>query len=194
VKTFEHSDSRLRGFCAVQTLAYTTIVEDGGGNVFRSSKVDVVDSPYYEAKYRLLCGKGFGSFHVWHVTLSFMPDSSGETSGLVRGHWELSMMGNIGGGAITFGCLSTLESGITHVLSLGVEKSVMKAFPCRSEQVDASAEASGAEGSLAPTTSSKSNNVKFLRASSAVGSMSVDCASCSGAVLFGGTEKLSVHL
>ena len=176
--------------------------------MFRSSKVDVVDSPYYEAKYRLLCGRGFGSFHVWHVTLSFMPDSTGETSGIVRDHWEWSMAGSMGGGAISFGCLSNAGSGSSsnsQVLALGVEKSVMKAFPCKSEPADAAlndssvglGSAAGGEGGVtasAQPTNCKSVNVKFLRASSSVGGVSVECASSNGAVLFGGTEKLSVHL
>lgn len=114
----------------MMTLEHLVISEDG------ESVASSVGSPFYRAKYRLLCGKGFGSFTVWDVTLSYLPSVSigsqyyNELIGHYTDHWEVISTGSIGSPALLFGCFSTpMQTAIcAEVVVLGVDKQFLKSY------------------------------------------------------------------
>lgn len=177
IKLFSKSDSRLRGFTALTTMEYAA---DNNG-------CDAAGLPFYRARYRLICGKGFGSFTVWEVVLSYLPGLSIVDEGRYTDSWEVLGSGSVGSPVLQFGCFSRPHQGAqVEALILGAEKPFLKAFSFSSAVSAAPAEGSEAfAGSMSAGRSVKPpcNNGLPCR---------VLGASSDGRWVFGGLDELIV--
>ncbi len=89
VQVFKHSDTRLKGFTALSTLLVSSS-GDGGARV---------DAEYL-AKYRLVTGRGFCSYHIWEVVLEAAVGPSGALE--YRDHWSFVASGSVNGPTMVF--------------------------------------------------------------------------------------------
>lgn len=148
-------------------------------------------TPFYRGKYRLLCGKGFGSFTIWDVTLSHLPDtrSDGSVAGGMIGqysdHWVVISTGSVGAPVLEFGFLSSnpLNYNSTEALVLGNEKKFLKIYnftkPSHTNDMD------NADTILM----GGGRNLKTL----CKNSLRILCSSADSLWMFGGLEELIVY-
>eukprot|EP01034_Spumella_vulgaris_P024411 gene24411-30755_t len=103
VQVFRRTDARLKGFTALSTLfvsAAASASEEGG-------------SGEYTAKYRLVTGRGFCSYHVWEVLLTARYDASAHSL-RYSDSWSVVVSGNVNGPTLTF---AHFVSRINHTVS-----------------------------------------------------------------------------
>ena len=132
---------------------------------------------YYSAKYKLLCGKGYGSFTIWEVTLSYVPDDlTNYTSGKYADFWEVVGSGSVGSPALCFGSFAAINEGLmgtcaSEALVLGVDKSFLKSHA---------------------TSTMNSSGISLKPPLNTGLPCRIVCASANGQWLFGGLDELVV--
>ena len=95
IKTFSHADGKLKGFCALSTVECTL-----------KSIVGDEEQHCYSARYRLVCGKGCGTFNVWDVLLDATYDPVTKSTAY-SGFWSLLHTGSVGSPIMKFAAFVT---------------------------------------------------------------------------------------
>ena len=111
IKTFSHADGKLKGFCALSTVECALKSVSGDE-----------EEHCYSARYRLVCGKGCGTFNVWDVLLDATYDPTTKSTSY-SGFWSLLHTGSVGSPIMKFAAFVTtspiLISGASAMLLLG---------------------------------------------------------------------------
>ena len=142
VQSLTHTDARLKGLAAVSAMSVTSTSSnderggDGSGGGFSMSVPGIAPLPSkgYVAKYRLVTGRGFGSFHVWGVTIDARASSGSIGSPLGGGsscsgtgllyqqEWAHLFQGLVNGPTMSFASLAEKPQSTTLTASMGSSK------------------------------------------------------------------------
>lgn len=96
-KCFLKESSKLRGFMSLNVVSTVSMAN----NLSHQGDTDSLSG--YTAKYRLLCGKGYGSFSLWDITLSAHANTlNGELT--YTDNWQCIASGSSSSQCIRFAC------------------------------------------------------------------------------------------
>lgn len=157
-----------------------------------------------------MCGKGFGSFTIWDVSVSYLPSGAGEVGmeGGYSDHWEVVGACSIGSPIFIFGFFApNRTSSGSEAIVLGGDKQFLKSFTFSINAANENTGGEEKEGSLVMSLdfdigveSPKAHSGLIMSSGRPIRpplhsglACRILCASADGNWMFGGLDELIVY-